>query len=93
MVKHINIKIYGSVQEVGFRQAIKEKADCLNITGFTRNIPNGSVYIEAEGEEENLNQLVEWCNEGPEDASVDKVSIEEDKVKEFFSFLSLSNRF
>ncbi len=89
MTKHINIKVYGNVQGVGFRQAIKAKADSLNITGYTRNIPNGSVYIEGEGEEDNLNKLVEWCNEGPETAEVDSVKVEEGQIKEFDDFKAL----
>ncbi|KKS64612.1 acylphosphatase [Candidatus Daviesbacteria bacterium RIFCSPLOWO2_01_FULL_43_38] len=89
MLKHINIKIYGNVQGVGFRQAIKAKADSLNITGYTRNIPNGSVYVESEGEEGNLNKLVEWCNDGPETAEVDSVKVEDGQIKEFDDFKAL----
>lgn len=89
MFKHINIKIYGSVQGMGFRQAIKAKADSLKLTGYTRNIPNGSVYAEAEGEEENLNKLVKWCNEGTETAEVDSVKTSEGPIKEFDDFKAL----
>jgi acylphosphatase len=35
------------------------------ITGFVKNLKNGSVYIEAEGEEESLKAMVEWCHKGP----------------------------
>ncbi len=89
MTKHIDIKIYGTVQGVGFRQAIKAKADSLNITGYTRNIPNGSVYVEAEGEEKDLNKLVEWCNDGPESAEVEEVKVLEGPIKVFDDFKAL----
>lgn len=89
MLKHINIKVYGSVQGVGFRQAIKAKADSLNITGYTRNFPNGSVNIEAEGEEENLKKLVEWCEDGPKTAKVELVKTSDGPIKEFDDFKAL----
>ena len=48
MTKHLNIKIYGRVQMVGFRYSAKEMADQLDIKGFAQNSPDGAVYIEAE---------------------------------------------
>ena len=48
------IKVFGKVQGVGFRYYTQRKAVELGITGFVQNRPDGSVYIEAEGEEEDL---------------------------------------
>lgn len=86
MKQHINIKIYGLVQGVFFRATAKEQADKLGITGFVENKPNSSVYIEAEGEENNLNKFVKWCNKGPSMARVEKVIVTEDKLKNFSNF-------
>ena len=58
MYKHTNLKIYGRVQGVFFRYTAKEKADEFAVTGFARNEEDGSVYIEAEGEEENLDKFI-----------------------------------
>lgn len=80
MKKHINIKIYGRVQGVFFRKYTVKKALELSITGFVRNEPDGTVYIEAEGEEENLYKLVEWCHRGPRLANVEKVEVREDEM-------------
>lgn len=77
MTKYCSIKIYGQVQGVFFRQSAKEKADGLGITGFVRNEPGGAVYIEAEGEEKNLQKFLAWCHQGPGYAQVDKVEIKE----------------
>lgn len=85
-MKHINLKIYGLVQGVFFRTSAKEEADKLNITGFVRNEPDGSVYIEAEGKEENLNEFIKWCNMGPSMAQVEKVIISEDLLKKLERF-------
>ena len=89
MQKHFNIKIFGKVQGVFFRQTTKEKARALGIKGFVRNEPNGSVYIEAEGEEEILNKFIEWCKVGPSQANVDKIEFNESVLKNFPSFESL----
>lgn len=86
MKQHLNIRIYGLVQGVFFRTTAKEQADKLQIAGFAENKPDGSVYIEAEGEEDNLNKLIKWCNKGPSMAQVEKVIITEDKLQEFSGF-------
>lgn len=75
MQKHINIKIYGLVQGVFFRASAKEVAEKLGIKAFPRNEPNGSVFIEAEGEEEDLEKFVKWCHSGPPLAQVEKVEV------------------
>lgn len=90
MKKHLNITITGSVQGVLFRVTTKEIADQLSITGFVRNLPNGDVFIEAEGEQSNLEKLIKWCHDGPELAKVVKVKIEElDSLKGFKEFALL----
>lgn len=76
-MKHVNIKVIGKVQGVFFRASTRSKADDLGVKGFVRNEPDGSVYIEAEGTEEQLNRLVEWCKEGPPSARVDALETNE----------------
>lgn len=85
--KHLNIKVSGLVQGVFFRHGAKEKADQLGITGFIRNEPDGSVYIEAEGGGESLNKFIEWCKRGPDSARVDSVEIKEGEFKNFQDFI------
>lgn len=86
MIKHLNIRIYGLVQGIFYRAAAKEEAEKFNITGFARNEPDGSVYIEAEGEEENLDKFISWCHIGPNMARVEKVKVEESPLKNFSEF-------
>ena len=85
-MKHLNIKIHGQVQGVFFRVSAKQKAEELNISGFARNEKGGTVYIEAEGEKENLDKFVEWCKDGPEAAEVDKIEVTESPLKNFSDF-------
>ncbi|MFA5925852.1 MAG: acylphosphatase [Parcubacteria group bacterium] len=55
------MKIYGKVQGVGFRFEAARKAKELNITGFARNEADHTVYIEAQGDRENLDKFLHWC--------------------------------
>lgn len=71
--KNIRIKIHGKVQGVLFRASAKRKAQELELSGFARNEPDGTVLIEVEGEEDKLKQFVVWCWQGPEVAKVEKV--------------------
>ncbi len=74
---HVNIKIYGRVQGVFFRDFVQRKAKELNLSGWVENVSDGTVQVVAEGEEKDLEELIEWCRAGgPEYARVDKVNIE-----------------
>jgi len=86
MLKHLNIKISGRVQGVFFRAETKNQARDLDLTGFVRNEPDDSVYIEAEGEEENLNQFVDFCRSGPDHAEVSDFDVREGEMKNFSEF-------
>lgn len=86
-MKHLNIKIFGFVQGVFFRFSAQEKAKILGINGFVRNESDGTVYIEAEGEEDDLRQFLNWCHKGPSGARVEKVESEfSSKIKNFADF-------
>lgn len=86
MIKHINIIIKGRVQGVLFRYSTEEEANKLGIKGYAKNTEDGSVYIEAEGEEENLKKLVNWCKNGPQLAKVDNVEVDLGEMKNFKTF-------
>ena len=86
MQKHFNIKISGRVQGVFFRATTKAKAQNLDLVGFVRNEPDDSVYIEVEGEEENLKQFLDWCKSGPNHAEVSNLNIKEGELKNFSEF-------
>jgi acylphosphatase len=59
------IHITGRVQGVGFRWNVSVEAKGQVINGFIKNLSNGSVYIEAEGYREQLDDFVEWCRNSP----------------------------
>jgi len=69
----LTAKIYGTVQGVFFREKTEALAKNLGLTGFAKNLPDGTVKIVAEGDEVYLQQLLEWCHHGPGSAKVEKV--------------------
>ncbi len=75
MIKKANILVSGRVQGVFYRASTRDKALELGIKGWVMNKPDGSVYIEAEADESNLDQFIEWCKKGPMMARVDNIDI------------------
>lgn len=85
-MKHVSIRVSGRVQGVFFRAATKEKADELHIKGKVWNNDDGSVSIEAQGEEQNLEHFMAWCRQGPPSARVDHCEIKETTPQHFGRF-------
>jgi acylphosphatase len=61
----MHIVVEGHVQGVGFRYFVQEKANYLSISGWVRNRYNGSVEILAQGNSEQLQQLLDAVHTGP----------------------------
>ncbi len=75
-MKAFKATVSGKVQGVWFRGSTREEAHKHNLVGWVKNMPNGSVYLEAEGEEENLKEFEKWLNTGPPMSRVENVEIE-----------------
>lgn len=67
--------IHGRVQGVYYRASTVETAGELGLTGYARNLPDGSVEVVAEGDREALEQLHRWCEQGPPAARVDRTEV------------------
>lgn len=72
-MKHLHLKIHGRVQGVFFREEARQKSQELGLSGYVKNLPDGTVEVVAEGEEEVLKNMLEWCKIGPRHAKVEKV--------------------
>jgi len=58
--------------------AAQQKALALGLRGFCKNMEDGSVYIEAEGDLEKLFNFVNWRKKGPELAEVENIKMSEE---------------
>ena len=86
-VKRVQVTIHGDVQGVGYRYTAIEIARDLGLTGWTKNDPDGSVEIIAEGEKENLQNLITWAKKGPPLARIDRIEEEwQEATGEFDEF-------
>lgn len=69
--KKLAIKVFGRVQGVNFRGTMQTIGQTLGLTGFAKNLPDGSVQIEAEGEENKLWDFLTHVQRGSTLARVD----------------------
>jgi acylphosphatase len=85
-LKHYSIRVSGHVQGVFYRASTVDKASQLGLHGFVRNEPDGSVYIEAEGEPAVLMKFIDWTKTGPPRARVNSCEVHEGPLKNFKTF-------
>lgn len=87
MTTRAHIFVSGIVQGVNFRYYTAATATELGLKGWVRNMRDGRVEVLCEGEEEKVNQMIEWCRKGPPSASVRGVGVVmEEYIGEFSAF-------
>jgi len=90
------VHIHGDVQGVCFRYYAKCEADGLGISGWVRNMPDGSVDALIRGSETKLVTMRKWLSQGPPMARVLDFCVEpcpEDSCpKEGFHIIDFVNR-
>ena len=69
-----HVRITGRVQGVFFRAWTEQQARALDVTGWVRNCPDGSVEAHLEGEQWPVQELIELLRLGPTAAQVDEVT-------------------
>ena len=67
--------IEGRVPGVGFRHSAVGKALSLSLTGWVRNLPNGAVEVQAQGEEDHVLEMEKWLRRGPSMARVTRCTV------------------
>lgn len=76
----VHLKIRGKVQGVFYRASTRQKGIELGLKGYAKNLEDGSVEVLAEGEKDKIDQLVQWCRQGPPRAQVIQM---EETVEEY----------
>jgi acylphosphatase len=72
---HTEIVINGMVQGVGYRYFAQRKASEYGMVGYVRNMPNGSVLCEVEGEQGLVRDFIKELNIGPAFSRVSSVDV------------------
>jgi acylphosphatase len=70
--------IHGRVQGVWFRESMRQEAARLNVTGWVRNRPDGTVEAAVEGSTYAVEAMLRWARRGPEAAEVTQVDVADD---------------
>ena len=76
-MRRIRAIVSGRVQGVSFRASTCTEARRLGVVGWVKNRADGSVELEAEGPDDMVAALVQWCHQGPAAAQVARVAVEE----------------
>ncbi|HET19975.1 MAG TPA: acylphosphatase [Chromatiales bacterium] len=71
------IVVRGRVQGVYFREGMRAEADRLGVSGWMRNLADGSVEAFLQGKPQAVEGLLEWAHRGPPMARVDGVQVKE----------------
>jgi acylphosphatase len=81
--------VNGIVQGVNFRYYTQRQAIRYNITGWVQNLPDGSVAALFEGEEQDVEAMVQWCRHGPPSAQVTELIVQPEEYQGEFSSFSI----
>ena len=71
----VKVRVRGLVHGVYFRGSLSQLAKEENLSGWVRNVIDGSVEALLEGDEGSVARLVEWARRGPPGARVDSVQV------------------
>jgi acylphosphatase len=76
-MRRVRAIVTGRVQGVAYRASTVEQASVHGLTGWVRNLPDGSVELEAQGDEARVAALLAWCEHGPPAARVTGVAADD----------------
>jgi acylphosphatase len=88
MVK-TKIILKGMVQGIGFRHYCHRIAKALGLLGYAKNLYNGDVEIEVEGEDGPVNEFINLVKIGPEHSKVTSISVESEKYENLYTGFSI----
>jgi len=78
--RRVRLIISGRVQGVFFRVSLRDRAMDLGVSGWARNNSDGTVEALIEGERGKVDQLINWCWNGPPNSNVQNISKREDST-------------
>ena len=85
MKKAKRVYFSGIVQDIFFRDFIKENAEKFDIKGFVRNLEDGRVEAFFEGNQDEIERVIELCKNHKQ-AKIDNIEIKEEKFQDLKGF-------
>jgi acylphosphatase len=76
-MRRVRLTVSGQVQGVFFRASTRDRAQGLGLTGWVRNMPDGTVQAEAQGPDDAVEELIIFCRRGPRHATVTNLRVED----------------
>jgi len=89
MKSTVHVVISGRVQGVWFRANTKQKAEQLGVTGWVKNTADGKVEAIFEGDKKHIQEMIDWCHQGPPSAQIEQVEITEQSLSNGFDGFSI----
>ena len=86
----VSVVVQGRVQGVAFRHYTCLRAQELGVSGWVRNLADGSVEGVFEGDETAVQALVDWCRSGPPAARVERLDIRKESYRGEFDDFSIT---
>ena len=74
-IPEAHVVVRGRVQGVNFRWNVQERARANNLTGWVRNLGDGSVEAVLQGPSDRVNKVVDWMRQGPRGAWVSSIEV------------------
>ena len=80
------VRVFGRVQGVFFRQWTLNQARALGVSGWVRNLPDGTVEANLFGGEESVERMIAQMHHGPSQAQVEHVAVEDIEPEDLTGF-------
>lgn len=75
-MRRVHLTASGRVQGVFFRASARDEAHRLGLTGWAANTPEGTVELEVQGEDDDVDHFLAFCRRGPGQSTVDDLLVE-----------------
>jgi acylphosphatase len=75
----VRILIEGRLQGANFRLNTQSRAHQLGLFGFIRNLSDGRIEIEAQGDEDKVEEMLSWCQEEPHSSQIRSILFRHDE--------------
>lgn len=88
-MKQARILIEGRLQGMQFRLQTQKQAQRLSLVGFIRNLSDGRIEIEVQGNEDNIEKLLKWCQEEPHSSQIRSIMYRLDEPAKHYTDFSV----